>query len=1033
MPANFTTTPTSTTTLSTNQFPVSAVFVPGTAGGDLTALQGGPASTDGNGYTSAPVAVYQATGTNLHVVVDSGAITASGTVTANQGGTWNLNNISGTISLPTGAATAAKQPALGTAGAASSDVLTVQGIAAMTPLKVDGSGVTQPVSGTITADAGSGTFTVAGTVTANAGTGTFTIQQTNITADYDTGAGTQNLTMFGLALPASGGAVAGGTSSNPLRIDPTGTTTQPVSGTVTANAGSGTFNIQANASVNINQIAGAAVSTAASGIQKVGLVGNTGAALDAAGQNAASPANELLVAGQFNTTPTTITSGNVSPLQLDSAGNLLVNVKAGGGSGGTSSSFNAAFPATGTAAGASDGTNMKPLLVDASGFLKVNVAAGGASGGTSSSFGAAFPATGTAAGYSDGTNMQGARAFDVDTGAGTQYVAGANLRISGSGGSIEAKGQQTMANSLPVAIASDQGAVTVTANAGTGTFTVSGTVTANAGTGTFNNQQTNITADYDTGAGTQTMTMWGLALPASGGAVAGGTATNPLQVSLANTGANGTALKVDGSGVTQPVSGTVTANQGGAPWSQNLTQIGGNAVVTGGATGLLAVAGPVASGAANADNPVKVGGVFNTTQPTVTTGQVVDAQMTARGAQLVATGVDTFNVTVNAALPTGGNTIGAVTQASGPWTSNVTQFGGSNVVTGTGASGAGIPRVTLSNDSSLAANQSVNANQIGGSAIATAAAGVQKVGVVGNTGATLDSTIGAGAAPANALAVGAVYNSSAPAPSSGQAMAVQADQAGNLRVFPGIALAALSAWNSATALNAVQTIFANSGTPAVLVQLDQTTTITAGAITFEVTYDGTSWVAATASQVTDPTSSTYAQIALPYTLQASTNKPFIISNNGWQGLRIKLSTQITGTGTVTPNYALLPYDPIESSLVYVPANLSQANQVPVSNAGQQGMLTLTGSLVANSDNAITFSGNATIARRIRIQNESAGTIYWALDATASTGSPSLAAPAANAVMVEWINQQCTTLHIFIPSGGTTTLNGSGGVKVSAWA
>lgn len=39
-----------------------------------------------------------------------------------------------TSALPTGASTAAKQPALGTAGAASVDVLTVQGIASMTPL-----------------------------------------------------------------------------------------------------------------------------------------------------------------------------------------------------------------------------------------------------------------------------------------------------------------------------------------------------------------------------------------------------------------------------------------------------------------------------------------------------------------------------------------------------------------------------------------------------------------------------------------------------------------------------------------------------------------------------------------------------------------------------------------------------------------------------------------------------------------------------------------------------------------------------------
>lgn len=51
--------------------------------------------------------------------------------------------------------------------------------------------------------------------------------------------------------------------------------------------------------------------------------------------------------------------------------------------------------------------------------------------------------------------------------------------------------------------------------------------------------------------------------------------------------------------------------------------------------------------------------------------------------------------------------------------SNVAQFGGSNVVTGTGASGAGIPRVTISNDSSLAANQSVNLSQVAGATVAT--------------------------------------------------------------------------------------------------------------------------------------------------------------------------------------------------------------------------------------------------------------------------------------------------------------------------
>jgi len=87
-------------------------------------------------------------------------------IPVSQSGTWNITNISGTVSLPTGAATSAKQPALGTAGTASSDVITVQGIASMTALKVDGSGVTQPISGTVAATQ-SGTWTVQPGNTAN--------------------------------------------------------------------------------------------------------------------------------------------------------------------------------------------------------------------------------------------------------------------------------------------------------------------------------------------------------------------------------------------------------------------------------------------------------------------------------------------------------------------------------------------------------------------------------------------------------------------------------------------------------------------------------------------------------------------------------------------------------------------------------------------------------------------------------------------------------------------------------------------------
>ena len=52
--------------------------------------------------------------------------------------------------------------------------------------------------------------------------------------------------------------------------------------------------------------------------------------------------------------------------------------------------------------------------------------------------GAAVPASATQAGGSDGINLQTPRVFDADTGGGTEYVQGAVLRKTASGGSVEA-------------------------------------------------------------------------------------------------------------------------------------------------------------------------------------------------------------------------------------------------------------------------------------------------------------------------------------------------------------------------------------------------------------------------------------------------------------------------------------------------------------------------------------------------------------------------------------------------------------------
>jgi len=62
----------------------------------------------------------------------------------------------------------------------------------------------------------------------------------------------------------------------------------------------------------------------------------------------------------------------------------------------------------------------------------------------------------------------------------------------------------------------------------------------------------------------------------------------------------------------------------------------GNWNRTRGTTNGLWIEGAVASGVADAGNPVKVAGVFNTTLPTLATGQRGDIQLTARGEQISA-------------------------------------------------------------------------------------------------------------------------------------------------------------------------------------------------------------------------------------------------------------------------------------------------------------------------------------------------------------------------------------------------------------
>ena len=103
-----------------------------------------------------------------NIVVDVALDRTNDSVTAWQGGTWNITDITGTISLPTGAATSANQTN-GTQRSKITDGTNDAALKASAPAGTEQALVVRNIP--------SGTQTVSGTVTANAGTGSFTVAQ----------------------------------------------------------------------------------------------------------------------------------------------------------------------------------------------------------------------------------------------------------------------------------------------------------------------------------------------------------------------------------------------------------------------------------------------------------------------------------------------------------------------------------------------------------------------------------------------------------------------------------------------------------------------------------------------------------------------------------------------------------------------------------------------------------------------------------------------------------------------------------------
>lgn len=281
----------------------------GTVGNPLVTSGGGGSGGVAQGTATVAAPTY-VEGSNNALSQDlTGALRVTGTLTA--GGLAQGSDTAGQQGgMSMGAATTAA-PTYTTAKTYPLSLTTVGA------LRVDGSGATQPVSGTITANAGSGTFAIsAASLPLPTGAATSALQTTGNAAL------TTINTTLGSPIQTTGGTVglvAGTALVGKVGIDQT--TPGTTNGTSVAQIG-------ANAVLTGNGVTG-------TGSQRVTIASdNTAFGVIATG-NVASAAtdsgNPVKAGAVFLTTPPTVTTGQRVDLQANARGSLSVMLAAGDG------------------------------------------------------------------------------------------------------------------------------------------------------------------------------------------------------------------------------------------------------------------------------------------------------------------------------------------------------------------------------------------------------------------------------------------------------------------------------------------------------------------------------------------------------------------------------------------------------------------------------------------------------------------------------------------------------------------------------
>jgi hypothetical protein len=157
-------------------------------------------------------------------------------------------------------------------------------------------------------------------------------------------------------------------------------------------------------------------------------------------------------------------------------------------------------------------------------------------------------------------------------------------------------------------------------------------------------------------------------------------------------------------------------------------------------------------------------------------------------------------------------------------------------------------------------------------------------------GAKTNNAAAPGATNVGALV--AVANALGQTWTEGDQVLLSEDLNGSLRIMGGQLPESTGSWTSATSANTAITITC-TGYGAIVVTFAQTTTLTGGIVTFEVSDAASNWY-----PIAGVKNAAGAVAAGTYAFQASTNASFSFNVAGFVSFRARLSTVISGTGTV---------------------------------------------------------------------------------------------------------------------------------------